>query len=202
VLTAQSIQMLGQNAHWATLANPAEPRKFQPLATLDAARHHAPVSKPAARRSEILFALGNLVPALLLGVGLYALPVRWWPADVVLGAAVVALPASSAVVFGRPGSSLAALRVGGSVLLAVGLALVGAALLSVAFLSGIHGDFGAGGVVLMSLIAFMVLPYVIVYPLFELWWLDRLGKTSTTEEPAPAPPVAPVTAGDDRGATA
>ena len=127
-----------------------------------------PVSKSVQRRAEILFALGNLVPAIVLAVGLYALPVRWWPADVVVGAAVLALPVTSAIVFGRPALSRRALRVGGSVLLAVGLAIVAAALLSIAFLSGIHGDFGQGGVTLMALIGFLVLPYVIVYPVFEL----------------------------------
>ena len=139
------------------------------------------VSKSRQRRSEILFALGNLVPAILLGVGLYALPVRWWPADVVLGAAVITLPVTSAFVFRRPVQSVQALRVGASVLLAVGLALVGAALLSVAFLSGIHGDFGQGGMLLMALIAFLVLPYVIVYPLFELWWVGARRETAADD---------------------
>jgi hypothetical protein len=163
------------------------------------------VSKSRERRSEILFALGNLVPALLLAVGLYALPVRWWPADVVVGAAVLALPVTSAIVFGRPALSRQALRVGGSVLLVVGLAIVAAALLSIAFLSGIHGDFGQGGVTLMALIGFLVLPYVIVYPVFELWWLDRRGQQGDRRAEAGAVSGAPapaVESSDDGGATA
>lgn len=164
-----------------------------------------PVAKSGQRRSEILFALGNLVPATVLAVGLYALPVRWWPADVVLGAAVLALPATSALVFGRPALSRQALRVGGSVLLVVGLTIVAAALLSIAFLSGIHGDFGQGGVTLMALIAFLVLPYVIVYPLFELWWLGGLGKKGDANgaaAPVSAPPAPAAASADERGATA
>jgi hypothetical protein len=163
------------------------------------------VSKSRQRRSEILFALGNLVPATVLGVGLYALPVRWWPADIVLGTAVLALPATSALVFGRPALSLRALRVGASVLLAVGLALIAAALLSVAFLSGIHGDFGQGGMTLMALIAFLVLPYVIVYPVLELLWVDGLRKHDdhgAEAAPAPAPPASPVESREDGGAPA
>jgi hypothetical protein len=164
-----------------------------------------PVSMSGQRRSEILFALGNLVPAIVLAVGLYALPVRWWPADVVLGAAVLALPTTSAIVFGRPALSRQALRVGGSVLLVVGLTIVAAALLSIAFLSGIHGDFGQGGVTLMALIAFLVLPYVIVYPLFELWWLGGLGKKDDADGAAArvsAPPAPAAASADDHGATA
>ena len=164
-----------------------------------------PVSKSGQRRSEILFALGNLVPATVLAVGLYALPVRWWPADVVLGAAVLALAATTAIVFGRPALSRQALRVGGSVLLLVGLTIVAAALLSIAFLSGIHGDFGQGGVTLMALIAFLVLPYVIVYPLFELWWLGGPGNKDDADGAGvrvSAPPAPAAASTDERGATA
>src|SRR4051794_15645664 len=164
-----------------------------------------PVSMSGQRRSEILFALGNLVPAIVLAVGLYALPVRWWPADVVVGAAVLALPATSAIVFGRPALSRQALRVGGSVLLAVGLAVVAAALLSLAFLSGIHGDFGQGGMTLMALIGFLVLPYVIVYPIFELWWLAERGKQGERSAAIAAGSAATapaVDSRDDGGATA
>jgi hypothetical protein len=161
-----------------------------------------PVSTSAPRRSELLFALGNLVPASLLAVGLAALPVRWWPVDLVLGAAVLALPTTSAIVFWRPALARPALRVGGSVLLAVGLALVAAALLSVAFLSGIHGDFGRGGVTLMALIGFMVLPYVVGYPLFELWWLGKPAEQSAVVAAVSAPPAVAAESSDDGGATA
>jgi hypothetical protein len=149
------------------------------------------VSTSRERRSEILFAVGNLVPAIVLGVGLYALPVRWWPADIVIGSAVIAVPVTSAVAFGRPLASRKALRVGAGVLLAIGFVLLAAALLSVAFLSGIHGDFGQGGMTLMALIAFLVLPYAIVYPVLELRWVGPAAKKpAKAAESAPAPVAA------------
>jgi hypothetical protein len=169
------------------------------------------------RRSEILFAVGNVVPAIVLGVGLYALPVRWWPADFVIGAAVLALPITSGIVFARPSSSRRALRVGASVLLAVGLVLIAAAVLSCAFLAGIHGDFGQGGVTLMTLVTFLVLPYAVVYPVLELLWLGPPPKATRTEgdpkperqpeparEPAPVAPTEPepTAAPSDGGAAA
>jgi hypothetical protein len=144
------------------------------------------VSNSGERRAEVLFALGNLVPAIVLGVGLYALPVRWWPADFVIGAAVVALPVTSGIVFGRPPLSRRALRVGASVLLAIGLVLITAAVLSLAFLAGIHGDFGQGGVTLMALVTFLVLPYVIVYPVLELLWVGPRGKKDAVSTRAAA----------------
>jgi hypothetical protein len=123
------------------------------------------------RRYEVGFALGNVLPASVLSVGLFALPVRWWPADVVVSGAVLALLATSAVVMSRPAHARSALRIGAQVLLGVGLLVVAAAVLSLAFLAGIHGDFGRGGVTLMILIALLVLPYAIVYPAIQLLWL-------------------------------
>jgi hypothetical protein len=158
-----------------------------------------PVSMPRERRSEILFALGNLVPALVLGVGLYALPVRWLPADLVIGAAVLALPVTSGLVFARPPASRRALRVGASVLLAVGLVLMAVAVLSLAFLSGIHGDFGQGGMTLMALVTFLVLPYAIVYPVLELLWV---GPKKAQPKTDPAPAAAPAAPSDAGGASA
>jgi hypothetical protein len=136
------------------------------------------------RKKEIAFAVGNLIPATVLGAGLLALPVRFWPTDVVVGGATLALAGASSLVMGRPAIARRALLVGARVLLGVGVLLVTAAVLSLAFLSGIHGDFGRGGVTLMLLVALLVLPYAIVYPLVELWWL---GARAGAPLPAPAP---------------
>ena len=165
--------------------------------------HDARVWKVTPRRAEVFFALGNLVPALLLGVGLFALPVRWWPADLAIGTALVCLVGTSALVLGRPALARPALRVGAGVLLGAGLLLVAAALLSVAFLWGIHGDFGRGGVALMTLIALLVLPYTVGYPLLELAWLGPVRREPARPDPAPAAaPVEPADAGAERAADA
>jgi hypothetical protein len=142
------------------------------------------VALSARRKKEIAFAIGNLVPATVLGSGLLALPVRWWPTDVVLGGAVLTLAAASSVVFGRPELTQRALTWAARVLLGTGVVLVSAAALSMAFLAGIHGDFGRGGVTLMLLVTLLVLPYAIVYPLVELWWL---GARPPGVAPAPTP---------------
>ncbi|HTQ05899.1 MAG TPA: hypothetical protein VMI54_18690 [Polyangiaceae bacterium] len=147
-----------------------------------------PVSHSGARRSEILFAIGNLVPALVLGVGLFALPTRWWPADVTVGSAVVGVLVTSVCAVARPELARLALRVGAGVLLALGLVIVGTAALSLAFLAGIHGDFGQGGVALMLLVTFLVLPYAVVYPLIELRFVAPRASAALTP-PAPKPPV-------------
>jgi len=147
-----------------------------------------PLNVPTSleRKKEIAFAVGNLIPATVLGSGLLALPVRFWPTDIVVGGATFTLAAASSLVIGRPALARRALLLGARVLLGVGLLLVTAALLSVAFLSGIHGDFGRGGVTLMLLVTLLVLPYAVVYPLVELWWLGARRGTPPVSEPLPA----------------
>lgn len=128
-------------------------------------------------RGVIGFAIGNFVPVLVLGVGLYALPVRFWVVDVLVVAAVLGAAGGSGVALARPALSLPALRVAAIALLAIGLLLVGAAALSAAFLSGVHGDYGKGGTLLMLLILFLMIPYTLVYPVIELLWLHGKQKS-------------------------
>jgi hypothetical protein len=123
------------------------------------------------------FAVGNLAAALMLSVGLYALPVRFWPADVLVGAAIAGVAGGSVVALARRPLAWQALRVAALTLLGIGLLVIAAAALSLAFLSGVHGDYGRGGVVLMTLVLFLALPYTLVYPVLELLWLHaRRGK--------------------------
>ena len=140
------------------------------------------------RKKELAFAIGNFVPATVLGAGLVALPVRFWPTDLVVGGSTLAVALASSAVIGRPRLARRALLLGARVLLGVGILLASAALLSLAFLAGIHGDFGRGGVTLMLLVTLLVLPYAIVYPLVELWWLRARPAVSA---PVPAPLPAP-----------
>lgn len=128
-------------------------------------------------RGVIGFAIGNFVPAVVLGVGLYSLPVRFWPVDVPVAAALIGVMAGSGVALARPTLSLRALRVAALALLGIGLLLVGVAALSAAFLSGVHGDYGRGGTLLMLLIVFLMIPYTLVYPVLELLWLHEKQKS-------------------------
>jgi hypothetical protein len=58
---------------------------------------------------------------------------------------------------------------------ALGLALVAIVLLcmSVSFLAGVNGAIGVGGVVLAIAVIALIVPYLVAYPLLQLWWLGR-----------------------------
>jgi hypothetical protein len=58
---------------------------------------------------------------------------------------------------------------------ALGLALVAIVLLcmSMSFLAGVNGAIGVGGVVLATAVVALIVPYLVAYPLLQLWWLRR-----------------------------
>ncbi len=132
------------------------------------------------RRLRRGFALGNLVPAAVLGVGCWALPLRWWAMDVPVALVVLGLVVTSAVSLSNERAAPKLLRIAALTLLALGLVLVGAFALSVAFLSGVHGPFGAFGMILMGLVVLLLLPYAVVYPAIELWWLHQLKSSEAS----------------------
>ena len=137
---------------------------------------------------RIALAIGNLIPALVLGLGCYALPLRWWGMDVPVTVVVVAVLASSAVALWNEHLAPRALRLAALALLVLGLTLVAAFGLCVAFLAGIHGAFGTFGRLLMVLVLFLLAPYTVVYPAFQLW---LLGRAATAKPAGPAPEAGP-----------
>jgi len=144
------------------------------------------IASGSARRWEIGLALGNLLPAAVLGGGCYMLPLRWWGLDVPVCLMVAALVVTSLIALGRPALALRALQIAASALLAVGASLLAAFVLCLAFLSGVHGAFGNLGAVLMTLVVLLVAPYSVLYPACELVILHRLRRAT---EPAPNVPV-------------
>lgn len=149
-------------------------------------------ARPERRRR--FFALGNLVPALVLGGGCKMLPVRWWPLDSLVGVAVVLLLVTSAIALFDARRADRALTWAAAGLLAVGLVVVGAFALSVAFLSGVHGPFGAFGVALMGLVVLLLLPYAVIYPSIQLLLFRARARGANRDshvvEPKAAAPLA------------
>ena len=137
------------------------------------------------RRFVVGFALGNLVPAVAFGLAGVALPVRYLFADALLSLVVVTVVGSSGVALLRAERALSALRVAALTLLGLGLLLIALAALGVAYLRGIQGDYGRGGVLIMSLVLLLALPYLVVYPVLELWLLHPRLRALRGRAPAP-----------------
>jgi hypothetical protein len=143
------------------------------------------VADLGSRRFVVGFALGNLVPAITFALAGVALPVRYFFADALLSLVVLAVVGSSGVALARADRALAALRVGAVTLLGLGLLLVALAALSVAYLRGIQGDYGRGGVLIMTIVLLLALPYLVVYPALELWLLGPRLRASRLALAAP-----------------
>lgn len=124
------------------------------------------------RRVRIGFGIANLFTSVLVYAGVFqGLPARWLPVD---GAAVVviALLASSgiALLADRRGADTLA-RIASIVVLAAGMLVFAALVLTASWLAGVYGPVGRGGALIFVLVAAMVLPYAIVIPAAELLWL-------------------------------
>jgi hypothetical protein len=126
------------------------------------------MSRTAARA----FGAAHLATALVVGGGVFGgLPARWAPVDAIAGlvaalelgaAAGLLLRASWAARFARAVSLVA---------LGVGLLLVTLLAVTASWLRGVYGPVGAGGAVILALVAALALPYLVVLPCAELLWL-------------------------------
>jgi hypothetical protein len=108
---------------------------------------------------------------LLVLADLVALPMRWWPVDVlllVLGALFVG--GGVALLARKPWAPRLALVAGGIALVA-GLALATALALSAAHIYGMYGPVGQGGAVLLATVTALVVPYLVLLPAVQVYVL-------------------------------
>lgn len=124
------------------------------------------------RRVRIGFGIANLFTAALFYAGVFrGLPTRWLPVDAA-AVLVIGLSASSGIALLADRRGAAALaRIASVVLLAVGMLVFAALVLTASWLAGVYGPVGRGGALIFVLVAAMVLPYAIVIPAAELLWL-------------------------------
>ena len=126
------------------------------------------------RRARLLaltqFALGATLLCAIWGL----LPARWMP--IYAPFTLLALAQIAAAVglwtgraYGKPLG-----RVTAWVTMVCGALLCSALLLTLSHLAGLYGPVGAGGAVLMGVIAALVLPYLVLLPALQLSWLRAL----------------------------
>ena len=117
--------------------------------------------------------LDVLVAALLLTAVWGLLPARWWPVDV--GATLLATLLAVAGLGLLTGQRWAP-RVGrwvAGVALAVGLGLVTALAITAGNLAGLYGPVGLGGAAILAAVALLLVPYLVVFPAAQLYFLVR-----------------------------
>lgn len=119
---------------------------------------------------------------LLLGCIWKALPVRWAPVDI-LGTLLALLFLASGVMLwrGQKGSRKVGLWSAGIILLS-GAVLGTALMVTAGTLAGLYGPVGGGGALILGAALFMMVPYFVVFPASQLYFLldgpERLGSAA------------------------
>jgi len=130
-----------------------------------------------SRRAALVFGIADLVTAAVLVIGVFVgLPSRWAPVDataIVLTGAQVA--AGIGLLAGKSWAPRVA-RAASALALALGLALITVLAVTASWLSGVYGPVGAGGAVVLVLVAALALPYLVVMPVVQLVWLRGAGR--------------------------
>jgi hypothetical protein len=140
------------------------------------------------RRPRIGFGVANVVVGLAVLGGVFRLlPTRWWVVDVpalLIGGLMLA----SGVTLLRslpPAEKIT--RWAALIVLVLGMAVVTALFATAGWISGVYGSVGAGGAIIFTLVATLVLPYLVVLPAAELAWLGPpLPKKESEPKPADA----------------
>jgi hypothetical protein len=129
-----------------------------------------------ARGPRIAFGVTNLTAAAVVGLGVFrGLPDRWAPVDVPAGVVIVLLSVSGAGLASGARWGAAAARIASIVTLALGVVLVCALALAASYLAGIYGPVGEGGAIIFTLVLALAIPYLVLLPALELYWLGRAG---------------------------
>jgi hypothetical protein len=135
-----------------------------------------------SRRAALVFGIADLLTAAVVGLGVFvALPARWWPVDSAAALlAAMELAAGVGLLARTPWASAWA-RAASAVALALGLFTVTVLAVTASWLSGVYGPVGTGGAIILTLVALLTLPYLVVLPLVELVWLrpERAAQTAS-----------------------
>ncbi|MEP7049631.1 MAG: hypothetical protein ABJB12_04730 [Pseudomonadota bacterium] len=125
-------------------------------------------------RVRIAFGVLNGIAGVVLLVGVFVVAQpRFWVLDVPAALIGVAQLASSVSLLARLRWALRALAIAAWVSFVLGLIIVFLIVLTMAFLRGIHGDYGVAALAVSGLVVALLVPYVVVLPALELLWLQR-----------------------------
>jgi hypothetical protein len=131
-----------------------------------------------------LFGAADLLTAFVVLLGIFAgLPARWLPIDLAGGLLGVLFAASGVALLANHRLAPLLARVAAFAALAVGMLLVLALGVAASWLAGVYGPVGRGGALLLTLVAALVVPYLLFLPAVQLLWIgprERPAKAETT----------------------
>jgi hypothetical protein len=119
-------------------------------------------------RARVGFGIGNLLTAALLGAAVFMLPVRYTLVDALLVIVAVIAAMSAVGLLANAGWAGRGLRIAAFALLGFGLLAVGLAVLTLAFLAGVHGRWLDAGIPITMYALALIVPYTVIYPLVQL----------------------------------
>jgi hypothetical protein len=125
-----------------------------------------------SRRLALGLGVADLLTAAVMTAGVFmGLPARWAPVDVA-ACVLVALKLGSGVSLCARARWAPRLATAAAALaLALGVALVTTLALTASWLAGVYGPVGRSGALLLTLVAALALPYLVVLPAAQLFWL-------------------------------
>jgi hypothetical protein len=146
----------------------------------------------SGERSEQLFRVGfgiaDIVSAALVFLGVFqGLPSRYWPVDAAAALVLALFAAAGVGLLLRTAWAPTVAWIASTISLSVGLTLVATLALTASFLSGIYGPVGRGGALILTLVAALALPYLVVLPVAQLVWLGPFQSLRSMAPDAPAP---------------
>jgi hypothetical protein len=128
------------------------------------------------RRAAIVFAIVDLSTGALLGSGVFfGLPDRWIVVDATAAALMLLQLSAGVGLLARAPWAARLASVASLASLVVGLGLVTVLALTASWLSGVYGPVGRGGGIILALVALLALPYLVVLPAVQLFWLRLKG---------------------------
>ena len=140
----------------------------------------APRTAPLRRRT--MGALDLFLAFSLMLLVWMAAPVRWWPVDIGFTALALGFTVAGVGLWVGARWAEAVAKVLATITLLVGIVLCTALAFTAASLAGLYGPVGMGGSIILTVAAFLVLPYFIVFPAAQIYSLLPSG-------PRPAPHI-------------
>ncbi len=125
-----------------------------------------------SRSAAITFGIANLLTGAVVGLGVFvALPARWWPVDVAAALLTALEVAAGVALVAKAAWAERLARAACALALSLGLFTVTVLSVTASWLSGVYGPVGRGGAIVLTLVALLALPYVVVLPVVQLVWL-------------------------------